>query len=735
MTDLDTTRDASGAIQTYPAPMERPDVLEDRKGSFLTQLLTIFRRRKWVVLGSVIACLVLGLIITLLMKPQYTATSTVEIQREMGNFADVQGADQKGGFLDQEFYATQYGLLQSRALAERVATNLRLSDDPNFFATFDSGLAEDWFRGRTPIPGASTRDLRVRIAGELLLAHFEVNPGRLSRLVELRFTSASPDLARKIVDAWSNNFVEATLERRMNATSYARTILERRLAQLRDKIDTSERRLVDYASAQGIVNLPGGASSDGTTNERSLVGDDLANLNRELTLAVSDRIRAESRLSSGADTAEALTSPTITGIRQRRAELSAEYARLMAQFEPNYPPAVALKNQIQRLDETVKSEEGRIGGTVRSTYEAALERENALKTRVTALKSNVLDLRRRSIEYNIIQRDADTSRQLYDALLQRYKAIGVAGGIGATNISVVDPAETPRRPSRPRVLVNMLLALVAGLGLGVLAAWAMEQIEQSISDPNEVEQDLYVPLLGAIPKLTGEDPLTALRDRKSMTSEAYVSLLTRLSFSTDHGVPRVLAVTSSQPAEGKTTTSFALASAIARTQRSVILVDADMRSPSLHHLTGLANDSGLSNYLAGDDTILDHIQQLDQSGPFVIVAGPRPPSTPELLASERFDRLIAELLQRFDHVIFDAPPVMGLADAPTIASRVSANVFIIEAHRTSKKSAETAIERLKASRGNVVGAVLTKFDNKRSHLGYGYGYGYGYGHSYGAKDG
>ncbi len=712
-----------------------PTVNYEEDTSFLARILSVARRRKQVIIGAIVACLAAGIVVTLLMQPQYTASAIIEIQRETGNFAEVQGADKQGGFIDQEFYATQYGLLQSRSLAERVAKDLRLSDDPGFFENMGADVSDEWFDGRVPLAGASTRDQRQRVAGELLLANFALEPGRLSRLVELKFTSPSPELSRRVIDAWSKNFVAATIERRMDATSYARNVLEQRLAQLRTRIDEAERASVDYASAQGIVNLPGATGADGSTGEQSLVGTDLATLNRELSVATAERIGAESRLrASGDNTSEALSSPTIANLRQRRAELAAEYARLMTQFEPGYPPAAALRNQITQLDRSISSEENRIGETLTSTYQAATRREAALQARVNALKGDVLDLRRRSIQYNIIQRDADTNKQLYDALLQRYKAIGIAGGIGATNISVVDPAHTPVKPSSPRVLLNLLLALATGLGLGIFLAWALEQVEQSISDPSEVEQDLRLPLLGAIPRLEEEEPIVALQDPKSMTSEAYLSLFTRLSFATDHGAPKVIAVTSSQPAEGKTTTSYALATSMARTARNVIIVDTDMRSPSIHDVTGLSNKRGLSNYLAGDDEALDAIVTLRGSGLHVLVAGPRPPSTPELLSSARFEKLLADLSAKFDHVVLDAPPVMGLADAAIIAKSVSSTVFIIEAHRTSKKSARAAIERLQASRGNVVGAVLTKLDSKLSTVGHGYGYGYGYGHAYGANN-
>lgn len=711
------------------------DVLESEP-PVLVQYLTIVRRRKWVILASVAAALLAGLVITMLMTPKYTAAATVEIQRESRNFTQVEGVEQtERAVADNEFYQTQYGLLRSRSLANRVATDLRLFDSEQFFQMFGTPEADEWFDERRVIGGASTRDERVRKAGDILLKNFSVTPERLSRLVEISFTSPDPAFSKRIVDAWAVHFIRATLERRFEATSYARRFLEQRLTQLRSRIDQSERQLVDYATREGIVNLPASSPARGegaVTGERSVVADDLVNLNRELSVATADRIRAQSRVGGTGDAvSEALENNAISGLRERRAELAAEYARLMVQFEPSYPPALAVQTQVQQLDRSIAREEDRVRRTLQQSYQASRDREENLRGQVGQLKTGLLDLRRRSIQYNIFQRDVDTNRELYQALLQRYKEIGVAGGVGVNNISVVDAAELPEKPSSPRFLLNILLALFVGLGVGAAAAIALEQIDQGISDPGEVESALGIPLVGTVPRVTDGNPLESLEDRKSALAEAYLSLQTNLAFSTDHGVPRSLAVTSTRPAEGKTTTSYALALSIARSKRRVLMVDTDMRSPSVHHLFNIENRDGLSNYLSGDDALASFIRPTAFEGLSVLTAGPQPPSAAELLSSERFERLISELARQFDHIVLDAPPVMGLADAPLIASRVEGTVFVIESHSTQRRMAQVAINRLRAANAQILGSVLTKFNAKRAHYGYGYEYGYGYG--YGTK--
>jgi capsular exopolysaccharide synthesis family protein len=327
----------------------------------------------------------------------------------------------------------------------------------------------------------------------------------------------------------------------------------------------------------------------------------------------------------------------------------------------------------------------------------------------------------------------DTNRELYDALLQRYKEIGVAGGVGVNNISVVDPARIPDRPSSPRLVLNLLVALLAGLAAGFGLALALEQIDDAISDPSDLETAFNLPLLGTIPKSKEEDAQAALGDRKSELSEAYMAVQTSLGFSTDHGVPPSLTITSTRPGEGKSTTALAIARSLARTGRKVLLLDGDMRAPSVHHLLNVSNERGLSNFLAGDDNLAPLIHNGSTSEIAIMPAGPQPPSAAELLASDRLELLFRTLLERFDHVVVDGPPVMGLADAPLLASKTEGTVFVVESHTTKIGQARLAINRLVAANAHILGAVLTKFEMKRASYGYGYGYEYGYGYGRGAE--
>ncbi|RYF16141.1 MAG: polysaccharide biosynthesis tyrosine autokinase, partial [Oxalobacteraceae bacterium] len=572
---------------------------------------------------------------------------------------------------------------------------------------------------------------RQRVAGKLLRDNLSISPTRLSRLVDVAFTSPDPAFSAKIANAWADSFIQTNLERKVQATSYGRNLLQRQLGQAKERLDGSQRQLVNYASAEQIINLPAQSNGDGrVTSERSIVADDLATINSALSQAIADRIQAEARFrqvgAAGAST-EALRNSAINNLRQRRAELAAEYQRLMVQFKPEYPAAEAIQSQIGQLDRSIAREEGRVSSSLEADYREAAERERGLQRKVDALKTGYLDLRRRSIQYNIYQQEVDTNRALYDGLLQRFKEIGVAGGVGINNVSVVDAADIPQKPSSPRLLLNLLASALVGLGLGVAVAFALEQIDEAIADPAEVERRLGLPLLGTVPKLDKTTPKDALLDRKSDLFDAYLAVQTSLAFTTAHGIPRTFAVTSTRPAEGKSTTALALATTLARSQRKVLLVDGDMRSPSVHQLGGVDHDRGLSNFLAGDDDVMTMTFPMRDLGFMAMSAGPIPPNAAELLTGDRFANLLDRLLEEYEHVIIDSPPVMGLADAPLIASRVEGVIFAVESHGIRSSLVKMALSRLAGANARIFGGVLTKFEARKAHYGYGYDYGYGYG--------
>lgn len=696
----------------------------------LSRYWRIVMRHRRMIAASTAAAAAIGLLITLMMTPRYLASATLEISRQQDRVVQVDEVKPESSFVDQEFYQTHYSLLEARTLAEAVVADLRLARDDTFFEMFGADPDKAGLFGDSAVSLTRAQlSNRKREATEILLDHISISPTRGSRLVTVGFLSPDAEFSARVVNSWTSNFIEQILARRFEATSYARNFLEQRLEQLRDRLEESERELVAYAGREQIINVPTGTQdTDGTDNERPIIADDLAALNRELGQATAARIAAASRMETDSDAStESLDNIALGGLRQQRAEAAAEHARLLTQFEAAYPPARAVQARIVQLDRAITREETRIRANLSSAHEAARQREEELQRQVKNLKRQFLDQRRRSIQYNIHQREADTNRQLYDALLQRYKEIGVAGGVGNNNIAVIDPAQVPDEPYSPDIAVNLIVALLAGLGLGVGMAFLIEQIDEAVRDPAQVPEMTGLPLLGVVPASEAGSPVDRLHDPKSPQSEAYLSVLTSLQFTTDHGVPKSLAVVSTRASEGKSVSAYAIALSLARTGRSVVLVDCDMRSPSVHKLAGVRNENGTSNYLAGQDNLDDAIQAVPDQGHWVLSAGPTPPNAGQLLTGARLERLIADLNRRFDIVVLDSPPVLGLADALLLSGMSEAVVYVIEANAARGGQIRTALNRLRQARVRPVGAILTKFDAKKVQYGYGYDYGYGYG--------
>jgi capsular exopolysaccharide synthesis family protein len=692
-------------------------------------------RRRWILIGCIAGGLVLGLLASLMMTRQYSSTSRIEISREADRVTKIDSVERETSIGDQEFYQTQYGLLQATPLAERVARDLNLVDDPAFFRMF--GRSDLFESGGLPVSDPTRRARRNEIAGKILLDHVSIAPVRGSSLVDITAITPDPALSQRIARAWGRDFIESTLERRLQSSAYARQFLEGRIAQLREKLEDSERLVVAYAKHEGIINLPMSGTRDeaGTlaSGERSILTDNLATLNAALGTATAARIEAGAQLAALQHpdaTSDALANLAISQMREKRAEVAADYAKQSAQFTPAYPPVKGLADQLRQIDRSIATEESRMRTAVTQAYNAATAREAALRQRVDTLKSQFTDMRQRNIQYNIYLRDAETNRDLYNSLLQRYKEIGVAGATESNNISIVNLAKLPDRPSRPNVPVNLLLGLIAGAFAGIAAAAALEQIDDGISDPGEVPERLGLPLLGTVPVVAGEDPIEAMRKPRSPLVESYLAIRANLELSTSQGVPRSIAVTSSRPREGKSTTALALAESLARSKRRVLLLDADMRAPSLHKALTLPNRLGVSNVLAGGDT-RDAILESGIDNLWVMAAGPQPPNAADLLTGPRLRDLVERLLERFDNIVIDAPPVVGLADATLVAGSVEAMLFVLEAGTVQVRQAREALRRLNLAQATILGVVLTKFDAKRARLGsasdYGYDYFYGYG--------
>lgn len=701
----------------------------DHETPLLVEYWQAALRHKLAIAVIIAISVALGIIATLLMSPYYTSTSTVEINREQDKVTNVEGvnaADSAGQNI--EFYQTQYSLLESRSLAERVvrAQNLVTKDD--FFDAFNvdpdsSGLLSD----NSATLSATQRNQRLKLATKLLQENISISPIRGSSLVDISFSSPSPVLSAQIANAWVDQFIASNLDRRFNSTADAREFLEKQLSELRQRLEDSERNLSAYADNKEIITLSSEQNAEGkTVSQKTLASTNLESLNSALAQATAERIAAESEAKQRTGNKNSLANNALDAIRQERAKIDAEYAKALVQFEPEYPAAKALKSQLDALDKSIAAEEARSKTGTLARYQEALRNEQKLQAQVDRLKGQFSGERRDSIQYNIFQREVDTNRQLYDGLLQRYKEIGVAG-VGTNNISVVDLARPAEKPSSPKIFLNIALAILAGLGLAAAYVFVMEQVDQTVKDPSDLKSKLGIAPLGSIPDLQKEDVLLSLNDKKSVAWEAYLSIRTSLAFLTDHGVPRSFLLTSTRPNEGKSTSALALAAVLASAHKRILLIDGDMRNPSLHQMLKYKNVAGLSNYLSGDDDLDKLIQKDSVYGFHSMSAGPIPPNAAELLSSTRMKELVVKLKEHYDTVIIDAPPVLGLADIPLLANTVEGVIYTIEAGGVKMRGIQAAISRVRSSNAHIFGGIVTKVQVQNSGYGYGYSYQYSYG--------
>ena len=717
------------ALAQYEAP---GFVFAEQEESALRHYWRILYKRRYLILALTALGVAAGVFVSMMTRPEYAGTVMVQVAREEAKVLNIEGVEQDGGGtrFDAEFYATQYALLKSRSISELVVRDLGLADNHRFLADFDETKVDGFWK----MPRAQ----RFAIATKMVNKNTVVTPIRMSSIVNVTYNSPNPRMAATIANSIAQHFVESNLTRRYEAAAYARQFLQTRLNQVRARLESSERAAVQYAQQQGLIKIRTGQGD--TASEQSILANDLASLSEQLAVARAQRAQAEAQFRAGTGgniAASSLSNVTLSNLRGERAELLGQLSKLESDFGPEYPTVVALRSQIAEIDRQMAREEGRVSSSVSQDlggrYRQALATERALQARVDGLKSQLLGEQGRSIQYNIIQRDVDTNRALYDALLQRFKEVGIAGGIGTNNISIVDKALPPARPFKPNLPLNIAVGLILGLLSGAAAAVVRENMEDAALQPSDVHKKLGVPLLGVTPRLSAEvDVLNALKEPKSPLAEAYFSVLTSLQFSTPHGAPKSLMVTSAQAQEGKSTSSVALAMALVRVGARVLLIDADMRNPSLHKIYERELGLGLSNVLTGNGQLIDYIQDSGTANLSLLMAGPIPPNPAELLSADAIIRILAEATKRFDHVIVDGPPVLGLADAPLLSRAVEGTVLIIEAGRTPTTRARHAIERLFAVRTHIIGAVLTKFDLKTT--GYGYGYGYGYEYHYGNKE-
>ncbi len=697
-----------------------------RVGAFDFRYIVAAVRANLVMIGALIgAALALALVITLLQTPRYTASSSIQINnqgRAILKNDDEDNSEEVANASDTErFLKTQTDVLKSRGLAQRVAQKLKLSSNPRFFAAQEA---------REPAAGTGETVVRDKVT-TLLLNSLTVNLPRDSRIVKIGFESADPAMSADIANAYASEFIQANLKRKFDSSSYARDFVSGQLAEAKQRLEESERALNTYARSAGLINMRDPAAKEGSQGSSSVTTSSLLQINTAANEAKAKRIAAEGRwkaINSGPLLAatEVTQNAAMGSLLGQKATIESAYEEERSRHMDDYPTVKSKKQQLAAIERQIQLTANNIRNAVRAEYTAALDAERQLSGQVESLKGATLSEQDRNVRYGLLSREVDTNRQVYDGLLQRFKELNASAGITISNVSIIDTAEVPLKPTSPNMLKNMIIGLVVGIMVAAFAVFLKDQFDDSIRLPEDIEYKLGMPLLGVVPHARKSDPDTEMADPKSAIAEAYNSLRGSLLYSTPDGLPRVMMITSAQPSEGKTTTSFSIAKSLARMGKKVVLIDADMRRPSLHRRIDSDNEKGLSTLLTTHERANLVINPTDTANLSLITSGPIPPSPTELLSGGRLEEILQELSAIFDVVVVDCPPILGLADAPMISALADGVVFVVEADRSRHGSLKAALRRLRAMRPVLLGGVLTKFDPLKTGNRYTSYYGYEY---------
>lgn len=688
-------------------------------------------RNRFLVISTIMAFLAIGILVTFLSTPIYRATARIQIDLQAAKILEGNDVEPSAALQDGERYLqTQVDVIKSRGLARQVAEELRLFRGTAFLEAMNV-KPTDKPQGVYTVEQARREQVLDTLQGNL-----KVDLPVDSTVAGITFESPDRKLAAQVANAFATKYIVSNLQRKYDTTAYARQFLDQQLQQTRQRLEESERAVIDYARNARLIDTSSGQDS-GTPNSgsRSLTTSSLVQLNQSYAQAIAARVAAEQKWREAASTplmnlGEVLASPAIQNLMQERARIQAQYDQNAQRYRPDYPAQQQAAAQVDTLNRQIERLARNLRDGIRQNYEIALRQEQALNQQLTGLKDTTLAEQDRSVRYNILRRDVDTNRTLYDGLLQRYKEVSAAARIASNNISIVDRADPPIGQVWPRPLLNIAMALLAGIVTGIGLVLLREHFDDAIRSPEDVDRKLGTPMVGLVPAIGNKvDPQVELTDKKSELSEAYSALRSALLLSTPNGAPHSLLITSSGPAEGKSTTSYAIATSFAQIGRRVVLVDGDMRKPAQHRNFGVANTAGLANILANQDSIDGVMQGTTDPNLSFIPAGPVPLNPAELIVGPRMNALLDELKHRYDIVIVDGPPVLGLADAPALSAQIDSTLFVVEANRVHGRQAKTALGRLRAVHAKILGVLLTKFDAKVIGYSTDYGYSYTYGQS------
>ncbi|MEW5900990.1 MAG: polysaccharide biosynthesis tyrosine autokinase, partial [Acidobacteriota bacterium] len=722
-------------------------------------------KRRWTVAALALVVIAVAAFKTFTVRPAYTAKGTLLIEKEP-NILTFEEIFQIETFRD-DYYQTQYKLLQSRALAENVIERLKLPEKIAAESKPKKGKpAQD------PKDPAFRRSVIDSFQGRI-----EVGPVRLTRLVEVTFKDSNSQFAADAVNALFDSFIDMNVEAKYEATEQATEFLTGQIASLRSEIESKEKELQNYGAEKNIIAL---------SDKETTIIDKLGDLNRALTEAQIDRVKKEAYYNEIKNVSpdyfpETLTNPLIQRLREDDVRLSREYMKKSETFRPDYPEMQRLKTELESARNLLEAEAKNLIKAAYSDYQAALNKEKSLEGVFNKQKQEAFQLNSNAIAYNSLRIELENKKNMHESLLRRQSETGVAArlrGLRTANIRVVDRAQVPLSPSSPRTKLNLILALIIGLFGGVGLAFLFEYLDNSVKTSEDVERYGRLPSLGVVPEFSmggfrrgygygygygygrkkkkergpkkmkiaikglkspkpagsgdgqkaeaspkeTESPvrsieLIAQHAPKSSFTESYRLIRTALLLSSANPETKAIVVSSPLPSEGKTATIGNVAVTLAQAEKRVLVVDSDLRKPRQHRIFGIKNLDGLTNYLTKGVELKDLIKPTRVPNLFLINSGPVPPNPTELLGSEKMGKLVKELRQYFQCILFDSPPLLVVTDALALAPHTDGLILVVWGGKTPRESLRKAREQLDLMKIKPLGAIINHL-NIRDHSYY-----------------
>ncbi|MEM7727806.1 MAG: polysaccharide biosynthesis tyrosine autokinase [Pseudomonadota bacterium] len=657
-------------------------------------LIGVALRRWWII--ALIGTLITSAAIVLLMRatPIYSAKGLLEVRQAERNVINV--SEVESVVADQEFLTTQVELLQSDTIIEDTIESMNMLDE--LLDAVDDAVPQ-------------SRDMRMQLAMEVFKGSLSVRSVGRSRLIQVSFEHPDPQVAADTVNTLTDVYIAGAIDRRFSATEYARDFLETRLGTVRKSLEEAERQLVSYAIANDIILVDNEAANN---SSETLDGSALRTLSEQLNEATSERIAAQNNFEQSKTEAFAsqfLGDDELSRLREERIKLTSEYRDKLATFRPEYPEMQELQERIALFNREIEQRAASIVGAKRAELERdfnlARMFEQDLAARVETLKNNVTDMRSKSINYNILLRQVETERAQYEALLQRLKEVSVTDNLGSNLVEIVDRARPPLEPAKPNKPLGALLAAIFSGLLGFAVAYIVDILDNRIKKPEDVKEKLSQIILGVIPVTQdSEEIVDELENPQSIIAEAYATLRTNVQHSGADGGPRVIQTTSTRSGEGKSASSLGLALRMAGVGHRVLLIDADMRRPTF---LNPAASVGLSGVLTTTTDFAGAITPTKFDNMWLLPSGSHVPNPSELLASSRFDKLLAYCRKEYDYVFLDSPPVLGLADALILGGKADASLMVVEAGTQRTPNVKDSLNRLANGGAKILGVVLTKF--------------------------